>query len=89
MGAYQQWYDVEEYLVGKNIYFDTAFCYACMPRGHAQKIVRQHGAHRILLGSDMPWSSTVNNIAFVKSLELSTSDEAAVLGGNAARLLSL
>lgn len=89
MGAYQQWYEVEEYLVGKDIYFDTAFCYACMPRGHAQKIVRQHGAHRILLGSDMPWSSTVNNIAFVKSLELSASDEAAVLGGNAARLLSL
>ena len=89
MGAYQQWYDVEEYLVGKPLYFDTAFCYACMPRGHAQKILRAHGADRILLGSDMPWSATVHQIAFVRSLDLTAADEAAVLGGNAARLLSL
>ena len=89
MGAYQQWYDVEEYLVGKNVYFDTAFCYACMPRGHAQKIVALHGAHRILLGSDMPWCSTAHSIDFVRSLELSEPQEAAILGGNAAGLLGL
>ena len=87
MGAYQQWYDVEDYLVGKKVLFDTAFCYGCMPRGHAQKIIAAHGAGNILFGSDMPWSSTVHNMDFIKSLELSPADEAAILGGNAARLL--
>ncbi len=89
MGGYQQWYDVEDYLVGKNVYFDTAFCYGCMPRGHAQKIVAAHGAHRILLGSDMPWCSTLHSIDFIHSLELDEESEAAILGGNARRLLSI
>lgn len=89
MGAYQQWYEVEEYLVGKDVYFDTAFCYGCMPRGHAQKIIAAHGAQKILLGSDMPWCSTVHSMDFVRSLELTPEEESAIFGGNAARLLSL
>lgn len=44
MGGYQQWYEVEEHLVGKDVYLDTAYTYSVMPRGHAQRIIQNHGA---------------------------------------------
>lgn len=89
MGAYLCWYDVERYLVGQNVYLDTAFSYGRMPREHARRIILNHGADKVLLGSDLPWSGTHNEIRFIRSLELSAEQEAAILGGNAARLLGL
>ena len=89
MGAFEQWDDVERYLVGKEVYFDTAFTYSCMPKGRALRIVRNHGYDKILMGSDMPWSSTVHAVRFIESFELPAEQEAAILGGNAARLLGL
>ena len=86
-GGYLQWYDVEQYLVGKDIYFDTSFCSARMPKGQAQRIIQNHGADKILLGSDLPWSGTKNEMDFVKCFELSESDEKAIFGENAAKLL--
>ena len=48
-----------------------------------------HGVEKVLLGSDLPWSGTHHEIQFIRSLELTPEQEAAVLGGNAERLLGL
>ena len=55
----------------------------------ASRIIESHGAEKILLGSDMPWSRTDNEILFIKSLGLSQDEEKMILGGNAARLLGI
>lgn len=89
MGGYLCWYDVEKYLVGQNVYLDTAFSYGRMPREHARRIMLNHGVEKVLLGSDLPWSGTHHEIQFIRSLELTPEQEAAVLGGNAERLLGL
>lgn len=89
MGGYMCWKDVLKFLAGKAVYLDTAFSYSRMPPDWAREIVRRHGAEQILLGSDMPWSDTANEIRFVKSLGFSPEETAAVLGGNACRLLHL
>ena len=88
-GGYMQWNDVEKYLVGKNIYLDTAFSYGRMPKDHAKRIISAHGAERILFGSDMPWSGTDNEMRFIDSLDLTDDEKEKVLGGNAKRLLKL
>ena len=55
----------------------------------AKEIIDKHSPDRILFGSDMPWSSSVNEVNFIKSLGLNARDEEKILSGNAERLLNL
>lgn len=89
MGGWMMWREVLETLCGRDVYFDTAFSSSRMPPDYAREIIRAHGADRVLLGSDMPWSGTDEEIAFVRSLGLSREDEEKILGGNAKRLLGI
>lgn len=89
MGGYLQWYEVEEYLAGKKLYLDTSFSYSRMPSPHAARIIKKHGADRILFGSDMPWSAPHLEKRFIESLGLSWEEEEAIFAGNAERLLEL
>ena len=60
-----------------------------MPPRYAKEIIDKHSPDRILFGSDMPWSSYVNEVNFIKSLGLNARDEEKILSGNAERLLNL
>ena len=53
------------------------------------RIVRDHGADRILFGSDSPWSKADEDIASIRALPLGEEEKTAILGGNAARLLGI
>lgn len=89
MGGYIMWKEAIRELEGVNIYLDTAYCFGNLPMIWASRIIESHGAEKILLGSDMPWSRTDNEILFIKSLGLSQDEEKMILGGNAARLLGI
>ncbi|MBQ2676537.1 MAG: amidohydrolase family protein [Clostridia bacterium] len=89
MGGYMLWDDVEKHLVGKDVYFDTGFCYSRMPVLQAKRIVKNHGADKILLGSDLPWSPTEREVDFVKAFDLQKEDEEKILFENAKRLLKI
>lgn len=88
-GGWLMWNDVERYLVGENVYFDTAYCYSRMPALFAKRIIEEHGADKILFGSDMPWSRTSNEMRFIKSLDLNDESVNKILGANAQRILGL
>jgi len=88
-GGYLQWDGVEKELVGRDVYFDTSYCAGRMPVIQARRIVQNHGANRILFGTDLPWGDPAAELRFVRAFGLSEEDEAKVLGGNAARLLGL
>lgn len=54
------------------------------------RLIEDAGADHVLLGSDRPFDlGSPDPVAEVRSLHLPTADEAAVLGGNAVRLLGL
>lgn len=89
MGGYMRWYEVEEFLVGKDVYFDTSYSYMRLPGPHAKRIIVNHGADKILFGSDLPWSGSHNEKRFVESMDLERQDTNAILSGNAVRLLGL
>ncbi len=83
------WYAVEEHLVGKDVYFDTSFCFARIPCLQAKRIVQNHGVARILFGTDAPYAQAKREMRLVDSLQLSAEDKALVMGGNARRLLGI
>lgn len=88
-GGYMLWQEALEHLCTKNVYLDTAFSSGRIPTPWAKALIEKHGADKILLGSDMPWNGTDDDILLIKGLSLSNEDEAAVLGKNAQRLLNL
>lgn len=54
LGGYRMWDMVYKLLVGKNIYFDTAFINEISDASF-KSIVYEHGTDKILFGSDFPW----------------------------------
>jgi predicted TIM-barrel fold metal-dependent hydrolase len=59
MGGYRLWDDVMKYLVGKDVYFDTAYTVE-MKDEVFKGIVDAHGAGKILFGTDFPWERAMN-----------------------------
>ncbi|MDR3120093.1 MAG: amidohydrolase family protein [Clostridiales bacterium] len=88
-GGYIMWDDVERCLVGKDVYLDTSYTYARIPFFQAEQIVKNHGARRILFGSDLPWSGVDGEAVLVERLSLSPEERELVFSGNALRLLGM
>ncbi len=89
MGGYKYWGDVERYLAGRELYFDTAYCFNDMGADRLTALIKSHGVEQILFGTDSPWTDQSVEIAHIRSLPLTPSEIDAILGGNAARLLRL
>jgi len=89
LGGHDQWDDVEEYLVGTEIYLDTSMGFEYYPTEQFLRIVKNHGADKILFATDSPWSNAGNEIECLQSLPLSDTEKALILGENARRLLGV
>ena len=87
MGGFSMWEEVEDVLVGEDVFFDTGVVAKYMDKGLAKRIVRAHGADKLLFATDSPWASYEDSYAFVRSLELSKEEEKKILGLNAAKIL--
>lgn len=88
-GGYQEWDDVERYLVGKNIYLDTSMGFEYFPQEQFIRIVRSHGADKILFASDSPWSDATDELRRLAALPLTDSERQLILGDNAKKVLRL
>ena len=87
LGGWEQWDDVEEYLVGTEILFDTAFIRDFLAPEQALRIIRTHGAEKILFGSDSPWENPADTLRYVQSLGLTQEELDSITFKNAQRLL--
>ena len=105
MGGWGCWEGVEERTLGRDVWLDTAFSLLPreaapgkvrspeenppLSRGQFLRMVRRHGAARILFGTDSPWQDQKQEVGMVRSLPISQAEKDAILGGNAAKLLKL
>lgn len=87
MGGNNQWDDVEKYLVGKEVYFDTGVVLNRMPQEQFLRIVRAHGADKILFATDSPWSGQKEFLRIIKEMPLTEEERIKILGENAKKLL--
>ena len=72
LGGYLRWDDVEELLVGQNVYFDTAFIYNAIAKGQFLRILKNHGDSRVLFATDSPWSGHKQAIDWFNNMKLSS-----------------
>lgn len=101
MGGWGEWDAVESDLCGADVYFDTSFCmtpirpfdpeaeHVCktaLGREQFARIVRKHGADKILFGSDSPWAKQSEAIAVVEKSGLEEGEVKQILGINAQKL---
>lgn len=105
MGSWGCWEEVEELLVGQNVYFDTAYCLVDMvPRIQGsiteeeskmlsseqfERIVKKHGADKVLFASDSPWGSQKETLERLEATDLTDEEKRLIKGKNAAKLLGL
>ncbi len=89
LGGQSQWDEVEEYLVGEDIYLDSSMGQKYYSPEQFSRIVRGHGADKILFGSDSPWSRADEDIALIRASSLTEDEKEKILAGNAKRLLKL
>ena len=89
LGGHDQWDDVEEYLVGTDIYLDTSMGFEYFSPEQFMRIVKNHGADKILFASDSPWSNAKEEVERLRALPLPKEETDAILGENAKRILGI
>jgi hypothetical protein len=89
MGGWRMWDDVEQYLVGTPVYMDTAFSAQFLEPRQYRRIIKNHGAEKILFGSDSPWESPAETRNGLEALELTEAELEQIYSQNALRILGL
>lgn len=90
-GGYHRLDEAEDSVVGSNVWLETSWppSLAGLDPERIRSLIERHGADRVVFGTDWPMVDPAAELAAVRALGLSEPDEAAVLGGNLARLLGL
>jgi predicted TIM-barrel fold metal-dependent hydrolase len=89
MGGWKLWDDVEDLLVGQQVFFDTASTDTYISEEQFVRMVKNHGAEKILFGTDSPWSGQKETIAMIQKLSLTADEKEKILGVNAVHLLGM
>lgn len=90
LGGEDAYEETAEYLLGGDVYLDTAFVLRQMPGTFRERILKEHPADRLLFASDSPWMDQGEELRFLLQLSfLTDSDKEKICSSNAARLLGL
>jgi predicted TIM-barrel fold metal-dependent hydrolase len=88
MGGHQVWDQVEEYLVGLPLYFETSTAPENFTKQKFVRMCRKHGMERILFGTDSPWYDQTYDRKWVAESGLSDRELEQVFFENATRLIT-
>ena len=89
MGGNEMADEVEQYLVGRDVYFDTSYVLDKMDVQQFIRMVKNHGADKILFASDSPWAGQKEFVDYFRQMSL-TEDEKKMIGNqNAKKILNI
>ena len=88
-GGHMMYDDVEKYLVGKHVYFDTGVMLDTIEESQFLRIVRTHGADKILFGTDGPWAGQKAYVKRMREIAFTEEEREMIFEGNAKRLLRI
>jgi predicted TIM-barrel fold metal-dependent hydrolase len=90
-GGYHLLDDAEELVVGSRAYLETSWPprLGDLDRDRIRRLIRRHGADRVIFGSDWPMADPAAEIESVRALGLETHEVDAILGNTLAGILGL
>lgn len=88
MGSYRMWDEVYKQLVGKDVFFDTAYSNE-MENSVFKGIIKGHGVDKILFGTDFPWERASAIIKKVEENVESAEGREKIFHKNTERLLGI
>jgi predicted TIM-barrel fold metal-dependent hydrolase len=83
LGGFQMWDESERELIGRNLYLDLSHTLFWMPDAQVFRMIRNHGADKIVFGSDAPWQDPAKVLQAFLQLPLSENEQRAILWENA------
>lgn len=89
LGSFEMWDDVEKYLVGSQMLFDISYACSYIENDQFLRIIKNHGADKILYGSDSPWDSQSNPLKALEQLELTYEEFDMITHKNAMKILNI
>ena len=103
MGGWRNWDEAEDLLADAPVYLDTSYSLGtlhALDDGYYKpedlpmlsqeqflRMVHTFGPHRFLFGTDSPWGDQSQGVERIRSLPFTEEEKAAILGGNAQKLL--
>lgn len=87
MGSLYMWDEVEDYIVGKNVYLDTAFSIGEIEDEQFVRMVRNHGSDRVLFSTDSPWKNQKKAVEYIRKMSFTEEELDKILYKNALKLL--
>ena len=87
MGGNEMADEVERYLVGQDVYFDTSYVLDKMDVQQFIRMVKNHGADKILFASDSPWAGQKEFVDYFKQLPFTEEEQKMIESENAKKLL--
>lgn len=90
-GGYKLFDDAREMLSGVDVVLETSWppTLALLQPDRVRRLINDHGADRVVFGSDWPMTSPVEELAALDAIGLSDDQVKKVLGGTMARMLRL
>lgn len=90
-GGYKILDDAEEMLSGADVILETSWppSLKTLQPDRVRRLIRDHGAERIVFGSDWPMTSPAEEIRAIEALGLTDTETKRVLGGTLASVLGI
>ena len=89
LGGFGMWDESEAALVGTDVILDLSHTFFWMPTGQILRMIRNHGVHRTIFGTDAPWQDPGKVLEAFLALPFSEAERRAICCDNASQLLGL
>ena len=87
LGSWQDWENVEKFIVGKRIYMEISFSLEFLKENIVKRIIVNHPEGYVLFGTDSPWTDQKQSLDLLRKLQLGEEKEKRILRDNAVKLL--
>lgn len=88
LGGFGMWDEVEETLIGEDVFLDLSHTFFWMPHERIHRMIKAHGVHRVLFGTDAPWQRPAEVLAAFLGLPLTDNERRQICCETARQLLT-
>jgi len=88
-GAWQQWDEVRDIMIGRDIYIEISFALDYLSIEQAREMMMNHPTDYLLFGTDSPWTDQAQTLHLLEKLSLPKNKLDHALYINAAKLLDI